>query len=97
MRPKSIVRASISRSGVLSSSEIGLLRENSISAAIQRAPVRMIPGQSARYTWCTRKLSHTPTRWCTDSAKLSAWIASAAALIAPAEVPHTIGNGLWRG
>src|SRR6266568_2173845 len=43
MRPKSRLRASISASGLLSSSATGLVREISVIAASQRTPTRAIP------------------------------------------------------
>src|SRR5881409_1259210 len=49
MRPKSRLRDNISARGLLSSSETGLVRDLSSSAASQRAPMRAIPIGSVRY------------------------------------------------
>jgi hypothetical protein len=44
-----------------------------------------------------RMLSQKSSRWATARVKSSAEAASAAALMAPAEVPHTIGKGFLTG
>jgi hypothetical protein len=87
-------------SGVLSSRELGGLarhlrssqpKENSDS---QRAPERITPSESARYTCSTWKLLHTAISSRTASPKSSARQARAVPLMAPAEVPQMMGNGL---
>lgn len=60
----------------------------------QRAPVRITPSASLRYTCSARKFSHTLQSWATALSKSSQWDASAAALMAPADVPVITGNGL---
>ncbi len=90
---KSIRRVSRSRSGSLSSSERGRARSErrtiqpSDSSDSQRAPLRMTPNRSERYTWSAWKFSQTSTSCATASWKLSERLASAVALMAPAEVP----------
>jgi hypothetical protein len=64
------------------------------SSVSQRAPLRITLMESARYTWCAWKLLHTRTMRRTARSNWSAPQASAAALMAPAEVPVTMGNGL---
>jgi hypothetical protein len=54
----------------------------------------MTPIESERYTCSARKFCQMSTRPATAWSKRSARHASAAALIAPADVPAITGNGL---
>ena len=60
----------------------------------QRAPLRITLSESAPYTWLAWNCRHTRAMRRTARSKLSAPQASAAALMAPAEVPVMMGNGL---
>ena len=71
MRSNGSVRASMSASGELSRSEIGLRREISISEASHLAPLRMMLGKSALYTCSTCMFSQLSSRLPTARVKLS--------------------------
>jgi hypothetical protein len=95
--------ASSSASGVLSSSERGrALRQRATSQPIDSivshcAPLRITPSESARYTCSTRKFSQTCAMPSTAVSNWSALQASAAALMAPADVPQMTPKGQRRG
>ena len=84
----------------MSSSERGrALRQRAItqpsdSMVSHCAPLRITPSESARYTCSARKSCHTRDSTSTEASKRSAWQASAAALMAPAEVPTITPKGL---
>lgn len=60
----------------------------------QRAPLRITPNESAAYTWSTWMFCQMYISPSTAEQKSSAWQASVAALMAPAEVPAITWNGL---
>ena len=61
------------------------------------APLRITPSESARYTCSARKFSQTCAMPSTAASNWSALQASAAALMAPAEVPQITPKGQRRG
>ena len=94
------MRLSRSASGELSRSERGRARRQRAmtqptEAMVSHcAPVRMTPSESERYTCSAAKFSQTLESASTAPSKRSAWAASAAALMAPAEVPQITPKGL---